>query len=265
MLCFPRLFSGAAAQYPVIKRRIQRTAGSRAADGSVLKLLDPGAERIAWELQFSGLSAAERQALESLFEEAEGKLGEFTFLDPTDNLLRWSEDLSRDVWVRDPLIQLTAGVSDPEGTNTASRLVNSGAVEQALRQTIQGPGGFQYCLSLYVRSAQPVQATVFAAAGGAEEQNVVAVTPAWRRVLHSTRLDATAEAVDFGVVLAAGASVEFYGMQVEAQPGASPYRKTLGRSGVHARCRFADDRLSMTAEGPEQYSCRVRLATVESE
>src|SRR5436190_16162990 len=107
MLCFPQLSTGAIGQYPIGKRRLSRTVVNDAADGATFKLADAAAGAVEWELEFSTLSDDERAALTDLHGAVEGRLGAFTFLDPTDNLLCWSEALDESVWERNLLLTIT--------------------------------------------------------------------------------------------------------------------------------------------------------------
>ena len=65
--------------------------------------------------------------------------------------------------------------------------------------------------------------------------------------------------MEFGARLEAGATAEFYGFQVEAQSGASGYKKTTSRSGVHASASFAEDTLTRTTNGQDDNACVVRI------
>jgi hypothetical protein len=259
MLYFPQLTSGATVQYPFLKRLVHRTASSVSLDGRMYKLLDPGEARIEWELDFQTLTRDERAELETFFSVAEGRLGEFTLLDPTDNLLTWSEDLSASCWTKGPLLELTAGVLDPNGGSGATWIFNSGGAVQSVQQTISAPGWFHYCFSLQARSSDVARLTLFRTAGGVQEAAICPLSTNWTRLVHSGKSQGTDESVTFGFVLEGGTCVEVFGVQAEAQPAPSAYRRTTSRGGVCAQARFDDDVLSVIAEGPEQHSCKVRI------
>jgi hypothetical protein len=259
MLHFPQLSSGALAQYPFSKRRTSRTVANAHPDGSTSKLLDSSFDLVKWQLVFSELTTEERNALESFFEAAEGRLEEFTFLDPTNNLLLWSEDLTASAWVKDPMLQLTGSIQDPEGTTRATGIGNTGGTSQRIQQAISAPAWFRYCFSFYARSDQPVNVSLLRSTTTAEDRVTIVSGPNWRRLVQSGNSQSGEEAISFGIELEAGSSVEVYGMQVEAQPNPSTYRKTTTRSGVYQKCRFDSDKLQMAADGPEQHSCSVWL------
>lgn len=260
MLYFPQLATGSAMQFPGAKKFVQRTVANESADGRTVKLADPPGACLEWRLEFSGLTDAERDAIEALFEAAEGRLGSFTFLDPFENLLKWSEDLTAAEWVKSELLMVTPGVADPLGGAAAMRVTNLGVAERRVVQALEVPGWFQYCVSLYARSEAPAEMGLLCGAASRKFR----IGPAWSRIAHPALLSGTAEVVEFGASVAGVSAVELFGFQVEAQAGASAYRKTTTRSGVHPEASFADDVLVVTTEAPNWNSCRVNLKTAAS-
>ena len=121
------------------------------------QLADPAAAITHWHMSFEEMSDQELAALEALFQAVEGSLTPFTFLDPVDNLLAWSEQQDQPVWQADPLLTLTAGVADPMGGTNAYQITNPTAATLTLQQSIDGPASLDYCLSLYARSDQSEQ------------------------------------------------------------------------------------------------------------
>ena len=77
---------------------------------------------VADEAIHAKVPQAEWDALKALFLAAEGRLRTFVFLDPTDNLFRFSETLDSTVGQKDGLLASTAGVTDPVGTSRAAPL-----------------------------------------------------------------------------------------------------------------------------------------------
>src|SRR5215472_17374883 len=125
MLCFPQLESGAVSQYPITRRDRTRTVTNNPEDGGTIRMPDSGASSTAWTLSFSGLSSDEWKAIQTLFEAVQGRFAAFTFLDPTGNLLCWSEDFNKPVWSLGPMLETVAGVRDAAGGNSATRLTNT--------------------------------------------------------------------------------------------------------------------------------------------
>jgi hypothetical protein len=252
MLVFPQLATGAVGQYPIVKRRRARTVVNEAADGVQVKLADAAAAAVEWDLEFSALSDAERAALESLHAAVEGRLGTFTFLDPTDNLLCWSEKLDETVWARNTLLTV-------EEMSGFWRITNTGAGALAISQTINAPGWFTYAFGMQARSS--VGATVLLArTAGVDMQSLsFALGAEWRGIALSGSFGGAEEAVTFGIEVAPGESVDLREIQAEAQAGMSGYKKTFLPCGVYSQARFRDEALEFTAEAPDQHSCLARI------
>jgi hypothetical protein len=251
---FPQLATGSVTQFPSEKTVRRRTVVTEAADGSTLKLADAGAGEVEWELTLRGMTAAEWTAVERLFERAAGRAGTFTFLDPFDNLLTWSEELNATAWTRPNGLALTPGMADPLGGQKATRTSGGGWIEQS----VAAPGGYQYCVSVYARSAANCEVTLYAKAGTKRVERVFMAGPAWRRLAFACRPEQATESVSFGIELPPTA-VDVFGVQAEPQAGASAYKATGARSGVRPNTSFASDALEMTSEGLNAYSCSVRL------
>lgn len=261
MLVFPQLTTGAAALYPLTKQGLQRTVVNTLADGSTVVYADPGGAIAGWALRGTGLTLAEWNAIESLFEQTAGMAGTFTFLDPVGNLLIQSENFSPGAWTTGALVQLTAGIADPFGTARATRLVNTGGAGAGLTQVLSVPGNFQYCFSVWVRSTSG-SAVTLAIANGSKS---FATGTQWTRVYFSSNPgQAGATTVTFGIQIAAGGSVEIFGMQAEAQLGPSDYKLTGAVGGVYPKARFGSDQITVTAQGTDVYDTMIQIMSTES-
>lgn len=254
MLVYPQLTSGALAQFPAQKWRRLRTIANGLAEGRAIRLADPGAEVTEWQLQYQGLSDAEALALEEFFEATEGSLLSFTFLDPTANLLAWSDDLDHVAWAKEPFISVTGGVVDPTGETNGWRVVNAGTAGQRLSQTLPAPGGYVYCLSVYVKSA--IAGTVSLIRGSNRTDRAVGTE--WSRSTFSGPGAAGAESIEFGIEVPAGAAVDLYGLQAEPQAGASRYKSST-TGGVYPDARFRDDVLALTATDVNHHAATVNI------
>lgn len=254
MLVYPQLPTGALAQFPVQRQRQVRTLVNTAADGTVIKLGDTGAATIEWQLKYAGLSDEELAALLQFFTAAEGSLNSFTFVDPTANLLAWSNDLTNVAWDGASFLSLTGSNADPAGGNNAWQVSNSGAAAQNLSQTLTAPGGFTYCLSVYAQASVPA---TFALIIGS---NVYAqnVGPGWQRFTCTGTGDPSAASMNFGIELGAGAVVNVYGLQVEPQDSPSMY-KVSTTGGCYENARLRDDTLSFTTTDVNRHSATVNI------
>jgi hypothetical protein len=247
MIAYPQLANGAVSQYPLRKTRRQRTVVNRAADSRSIRLADPAAEVTEWLLQYADLSDDELAMLQQFFISAGGSLNGFTFLDPSANLLAWSEDLTNAVWQKGSFLSATAGTG-------LWHLSNAGGGPQDLSQTISAPGDYLYCFSVYVRSAAPVQVTMTIGTQGLARM----VSEDWSRLILASKGVAGAASVSFGLEVPAGGSLDIQGLQVEAQPGASVYRVS-SKGGVYEDARFGDDILTVVTTGPNRHSCTVKI------
>lgn len=255
MLVYPQLTSGALTQFPIQKSHGLRTVINGLADGSQIKLADPSGETTEWQLQYTDLSDEEASALEAFFESTEGSLNVFTFLDPTANLLAWSDHLNHAEWTKDPLLTVTSGVADPAGGANGWHMANSGEAAQNLSQVLEAPGGYLYCLSVYVKAdAADAQVTLFRDSASAN----FAAGSEWRRLTFSGSGNASAEAIEFGIGIPAGDAVDIYGMQVEPQVAASTYKPSI-LGGIYPTAWFREDFLAMTATGVNRHSATVNI------
>lgn len=254
MLVYPQLSTGALCQFPLHKSRRTRTVSNRAADGSTIKLADPAAEVTVWQLEYTDLSDQEAGALRDFFAATEGTLNGFTFPDPAGNLLGSSGQLDAQVWQKDSMLTVASGVTDPFGGTSAWRLTNGGAAGQALAQTLEVPGQYEYCVSAYLRSDQPSTVGLIC---GAQMTTQTAGT-IWRRASMSAVGPADAESMRFGIQVDAGATLEVYGLQVEPQGAPSVYKATT-RGGVYSDAHLQSDELNVTCTGVNRNSCTVRI------
>lgn len=236
-----------------------RTIANQLSSGFTIRMSDPGWQKVQWQLRYTGLTDGERESIENLFEAAEGQLNTFTFLDPMANLLAWSEDWTQALWSADPLLQVTGGIADPLGNSNAIQLTNTGGSNQQIVQNIAGPSAFQYCYSVYVRSSAPAIIQMVQTTTGQTSLAPVIAGASWVRVTTPVSLSAGQNGIGFGVQVPAGAQVEVFGAQVEAQPEAGLYKKTTNLGGVYTNTRFSTDLLSFAANAVNQHSCQVNL------
>jgi len=261
MLIFPQLTTGSAALYPMTKQALRRTAVNTLADGSMVVYADPDGAVAGWALRATGLTLAEWNAIESLFQQTAGMAETFTFLDPVGNLLLQSESFGAGAWTIGGLIQLAAGIADPFGTARATRVVNTGQANAGLTQILNVPGDFQYCLSVWVRTTSGSEVTL-AVANSSES---FAAGTQWKRVyLSANPGQAGAATVSFAVRIAAGGSVELFGIQAEAQLGPSDYKITGATGGVYPKARFGSDQITVTAQGADVYDAVIQIVSTES-
>jgi len=259
MIYYPQLTTGAVSQFPLGRITTMRAVSNQLASGYTIRMADTGWQKMQWRLRYSALTDGERASIEDLFEAAQGQLNTFVFLDPSSNLLRWSEDWTQAVWTADPLLQVSGGIADPLGGSGAMQLTNTAGTTQQIIQTTSGPSGFVYCYSVYVRSSAPATIQLVVTATGQTSLTPVISGAAWTRAVASGSLSVQQDGIGFGLQLPAGVQVDVFGAQVEAQLAAGLYKKTIDLGGVYANTRFSSDLLSVTATAPNQNSCQIDL------
>ena len=249
MLVYPQLGSGTLSQFPIRKQRKARTVWFRSADGRRIQLSDQPAEITEWDLAYVDLMDEEIQKLKDFFRTCEGMARTFTFADPLENLLAWSEHLDEAVWTRGPQLSVVGGIDDYRGRLRASRLANAGAGPQSITQTLEAPAEYVYCFSVWVRAEIPSPLTMLVCGQRAERSADVQ----WRRIAQAATGEPT-----FGLEILAGAVVEVFGFQAEAQPAPSGYKEgSIG--GVYQDVRLCNDFLRVKTTGPGLHSCRVKI------
>ena len=166
----------------------------------------------------------------------EGRLTPFTFLDPIDNLLAWSEQQNQPVWQADTLLTLTAGVADPMGGTAAYQVSNPTAATLMLQQSINAPASLDYCLSLYARSDQSTRLWLVRGS----ETDAQAISPQWTRLISAGQLQDYRRFHQLRNCAGSGRTVDVFGIQAEAQTSASLYKQTAETGGVYPNARFRD-------------------------
>ena len=244
-LYYPQLNSGAVAQYRVKRRNSRRTALNDLPGGARITYADTGASSVSWDLRYQSLTISEYAQIESLFSACSGQVGTFIFLDPLDNLLQWSEDLTQSIWTFDPLLTVTAGIADPLGGTGGFSLANVGQSSQTMSQQLPANSGGAYCFSAWLRADQAgAAATLFRTGSGETAAETLAVSSTWTRYVQTASLSNALQGLSFGVQLPAGGVVQAFGFQLEAQTSPGTYKKTLNQAGVYANARFASDSLA---------------------
>ena len=260
-LFYPQLTSGALAQFPIRKIRLARTVKNILPDGSMILYSDPGGAQLLWQLSYTELSDIDVQALQAHFTACVGPFHAFTFIDPTDNMLISSSDITAVPWQVASLIHITSGAPDPTGGTGAFTVSNTGQANQAITQVLQVPSGYQYCFSIYAASTNPSPITMIRQGSVAQDQTDVSIGPNWTRIVSSGTLSDSGIGFTIGVSLAPGQQVQLYGPQLEAQIVPSRYRPTAQAAGVYASAHWGIDQLAFTAEAPNLSSTAFSIET----
>jgi hypothetical protein len=253
MTWFPQSANGCLVQLPLKRRFVWRAITNQLENGERISFPDPGAGRVEWKLGYQELSRDEATTLSNFFRSARGAFGTFSFVDPTANLLGWSEDLSRPDWTRG-LLTTSAGHPGPYAGLEAIRILNPAPASQQLTQTVALPGAYTACFSLWLRADIASAVTL---SRGSATQRVIA-GPVWKRHYIAGSLPGEDNAA-FALNLQAGQAVDVWGLQAEAGPWPSQYRPTTSPDGIYERTSFAADELAVTATGVDLFATEFTL------
>ncbi len=249
-------------QFPFRAEVRFRSTRHEGPNGGEISYADPDFEERSWDVALEELTDAEWAAVEELFQQAGGRLGGFTFLDPTANLLVWSEGLDEAVWSVTGA-GLQAGVADPLGGTGATTLTTGGG-GGALAQTIAAPATYRYAGSMWARTTASGVALRVGDGQGSQRLEPFKQDGVWRRYVALYGGEGSGETMRFEIVAPAGASVDVFGPQFEAQATASEYKRSGERSGVHPNARFDQDALIDRASGLNRHSTRLRIVWTPS-
>ena len=81
---FPKLKTGALAQYPATRRLQHQNQVVRFVDGSAQRYRDSAGPLRQWQFRLDLLDESEFAALEQFFADNQGRFGDFAFTDPWD-------------------------------------------------------------------------------------------------------------------------------------------------------------------------------------
>jgi hypothetical protein len=264
MIAFPQLSSGAVAQFPFRRRTGFRTLMNRAADGSEIRAADADFAERVWLLSANELSDEEWVDIEELFEQSEGRLLSFLFLEPGANLLSWSEQVSHAAWDKDAGISVLDGQNDPFGGTGAVR-ITSGGTAGSVTQTLSIPASFRYAGSIWARTAQAGTLLQVDDDGSQIVQAAFDNSNQWRRYSVGYNLSSASELVAFRIVVPASTTVDVFGPQLEAQASPSAYKKTLEQAGVYPNARFDQDSLGDRLTDAGRHSGEIRISWTPSQ
>lgn len=248
MRIFPQLLTGATAPEQVTRRRVANSVVTRNSSGYLKASAGESTGQVEWDMRFRSLTKSEWVALETFYDESEGPLLPFVFLDPLMNLLRWTEDLTQSIWV------VSGGVTVTP-TSDGYLIVNNGAGSGGVAQQVAIDATPVCCFSGEFRTLGPAsQVTLSRSAAGLSSHGRVGSN--WEEVLLTGSGNGDGPET-FAISIPAGSSVEVRGLQLEAQPAPGEATLSQGRSGVFEEAYFVDGSLDVTVRGLDEYDVRV--------
>ncbi len=258
-LFFPQLTSGAVAQYPIRKTKTFRTVTNQMMDGNTLQFADGTGSHMLWTLEYAELDSVDIQQLKAHFTGCVGPFRGFTFIDPSDNMLSWSGDLTNSVWTVSPSVSIAANAADPDGGSSAWALTNNSQISTGVKQTLTVPANYQYCFSTYVRSSQGATVTLVRTGLNDQAPQVFTAGNGWTRIVSSGRLNDSGINLSVQISVEPGQEVDIHGPQLEAQVAPSRYRSTSEQGGIYANAHWSMNSFPVIATGPGQFATTISI------
>jgi hypothetical protein len=250
---YPSLATGAGAQYPIVRRTKHDVLLTPTPGGYEQRGLTGRPAEVDWTLEYAEITDAEVRAFEAFYTATSGGLLSFTFCDPLENLLIWSEDLTNAAW-NGAGVTVTSQLNASTGFHEAS-IANAAGGFSGVGQTLALPPGARCVLSCELQASGG--ATVRVASGATTRDFQASAN--WRRVWVAGLVGSGSHAVS--IQIAPGATVNVRHAQAELQIAPSPYKPTYGRNGIYPETRFAGTALRARHSGPNRNSLTVGLTS----
>lgn len=211
-----------------------------------------------YTLQYPSLTDAEYGVLRTFFNARGGRYESFGWIDPAGNLCRYSEDFAQAAWTKSA-VSVGPSVTDPFGGSRATSVTgSSGAAYLQIDIEPTPLNGRVLCASAWLRSAAGgVTCSVGFADGGNFYTERVLPAGVWIRIEHTRTITSTGT---IGVLIGVGAAtVEVFGAQCVATPGAGAYARSPLMYAWRPNCRFGSDVLDATEQGPDHWTCAIDI------
>lgn len=195
-----------------------------------------------WDLELD-LSNAELVTVEAFFVAHHGPYEGFIFLDPSDNLLKWSESFQQAAWEKtEPSFFQMVG----------TRITNTSGSPNVLKQAVPVEA-VELAASVWLKdTSAPVTLRLTGAA-----ERVVEAGEDWTRY---TLAGTPGSPSGFEIEFPAGASVDVTGAQLVTGRAAGVYCRTGAVSGYHPNSHFESQELLHRALRHGRNQVRLRIA-----
>ena len=265
---YPQIGSGIITALPYQRSAAFDTIRNELPSGQIFARSNLSNELGVWSVVHQALSNSDLETLRTFFAGRHGRALSFIFLDPSGNLVPFSEDFADASWSNQQAT-IGAAVTDPEGGNLATSVASTGS-DAKLWTTILPDGdasGYILCGSVWARATGSSQQLhiAFLDSGPLIIGGTTFDLPQnqWVRIQHTITL-ATATSIGFQIgglgTWASGETIQLFGAQAVPMPGPGEYSKSPGNSGLHNNCRFGSDEWS-----PEYVSAGINRIQIEIE
>ena len=221
---------------------------------------------------FTAITDAEKEALRTFFLSMKGRVGEFVFLDPSGNLIPNSEVFSDGSWTLAGGSIAATAQADPFGGTRATRFTSAGTM--SLKATIipvASVSGFWFCNSIYAKAAAGGMTitvdfidTSTSGTLGTTAYNVFTLAAGqWTRVFASAQIG-VAHPLAAKFTVSGSGTVTLFGPQSVPTGGPGEYTVSPMNLGYRSQCRFDTDIFAPNAVGPNQWSLQLPIVEVNS-
>ena len=218
-----------------------------------------------YTLNLKKLTDAETAVIENFFLAQFGRYGQFAYIDPTGNLLQYSDDYAQAPWTKACLVG--GSLADPAGGTAAKLLSGNGSGNSSLTQTVSidpSVAGSVACFSVYLKAITAPGAFNVYLTDGTTTTNVACVLTlgTWTRVSVPWTFGASG-LVTVGVGGNAkwtGANqIAMFGPMLCMTTGAAVYLRTPGFAALRPLCRFDQDVLDIAYRAPNQNDVTLKI------
>ena len=211
-----------------------------------------------FNVNFSNISDAEVNSLYSFFQSCQGRYKSFRFLDPSGNLLQFSEDFANAYWNKTSTV--SPHQPDPFG-HTRGCSLTTGTLRAVAGPSDGGMRGMVLCASIYLQALFPGMSVSIGFVDNTTStsyvQNYVLPFSSWLRISKTLVLP-TNDQFLFYLQLSSGMCNAF-GAQVSPMKGAGAYASSPPGYGYHENCRFDVDAFAVQAVGPGQNALQLPI------
>lgn len=216
------------------------------------------------------ITDAELATLRSFFQSQNGRLEEFVYLDPSGNLLKYSEDFSQADWEKNS-VTVGSAVADPFGGTRATAMTATSSNSNINAYVLPAGSGSGLVLtsSVYVKpqSSGGSLAIGFIDSGFTvldSRQVSIPTAGQWYRIICPTTLasSSTIRVLIGGFGTWNATTLHLFGAMCAPLPAENNYVKSPEFWGYHAKCRFDVDDLRWRKVGPNQNTVNLTIKEI---
>jgi hypothetical protein len=271
-MIFPAINSnGIRAHYPNEVSFEHLTNATDLASGKRYSASWRNAPLSRFTLNFAGLIDNEVSVLRGFMANCHGRYATFQYVDPTGNLLQYSEDFTQAPWVKACTV-VSAGLLDPFGGTTGSTLAGDGSGNSSISQVVfidPGVAGSISCFSVYLQGIGSGMTIPVSATNGVDTvSKLVTIVPGvWKKVFLQLTFG-TSGSITVGIggsyAWTGTSYIGIFGPMFSLTKGDAPYLRTPEFYAVHPICRFDQDALDIQYQGPNQTDVTVKIAELST-